>query len=33
MKCAVLPGIEEGPPQPYATLAFDDRGSRIFMRH
>jgi hypothetical protein len=27
------PGMEQGPPQPYATLAFDDRGSRIFMRH
>jgi len=27
------PGMEQGPPQPYATLAFDDRGSRVFMRH
>jgi len=27
------PGMEQGPPQPYATIAFDDRGSRIFMRH
>lgn len=27
------PGMEQGPPQPYETLAFDDRGSRIFMRH
>ena len=27
------PGMEQGPPQPYATLAFDDRGSRIFSRH
>ena len=27
------PGMEQGPPQPYATLAFDDRGSRIFARH
>lgn len=27
------PGMEQGPPQPYATLAFDDRGSRIYMRH
>lgn len=28
-----VPGMEQGSPQPYATLAFDDRGSRIFMRH
>jgi hypothetical protein len=27
------PGMEQGPPQPYVTLAFDDRGSRIFARH
>lgn len=27
------PGMEQGPPQPYATLAFDDRGARVFMRH
>lgn len=27
------PGMEQGPPQPYATLAFDDRGSRIYVRH
>lgn len=27
------PGMEQGPPQPYATLAFDDRGSRVFARH
>lgn len=27
------PGMEQGPAQPYATLAFDDRGSRIYMRH
>jgi len=27
------PGMEQGAPQPYATLAFDDRGSRIYMRH
>ena len=26
-------GMEQGPPQPYATLAFDDRGSRVFARH
>ena len=27
------PGMEQGPPQPYATLAFNDRGSRVFARH
>lgn len=27
------PGMVQGRPQPYATLAFDDRGSRIFARH
>jgi len=27
------PGMVQGPPQPYATLAFDDRGSRVFARH
>ena len=27
------PGMDQGPPQPYETLAFDDRGSRIFARH
>lgn len=27
------PGMDQGSPQPYATLAFDGRGSRIFMRH
>jgi hypothetical protein len=27
------PGMEQGPAQPYATLAFDDRGSRVFARH
>jgi hypothetical protein len=27
------PGMEQGPPQPYATLAFDDRRSCIFARH
>ncbi len=26
------PGMD-GPPRPYATLAFDGSGSRIFMRH
>ncbi len=27
------PGMVQGPPQPYATLAFDDHGSWIFARH
>jgi hypothetical protein len=28
------PGMEQGSPQPYATLAFDDRGrSWVFARH
>jgi hypothetical protein len=27
------PGMEQGAPQPYSTLAFDDRGSRVFARH
>jgi len=27
------PGMEQGPPQPYETLAFNGRGSRIFARH
>jgi hypothetical protein len=27
------PGMVQGRPQPYATLAFDDRGSRTFARH
>lgn len=27
------PGMVQGPPQPYATLAFDDRGSRVFQGH
>jgi hypothetical protein len=27
------PGMEQGPPQPYATLAFDERGSQIYERH
>jgi hypothetical protein len=26
------PGME-GPPQPYATIAFDERGTRVFERH
>jgi hypothetical protein len=27
------PGMEQGPPQPYETLAFDARGHRVFARH
>lgn len=27
------PGMEQGAPQPYSTIAFDDRGSRVFARH
>jgi hypothetical protein len=27
------PGMEQGAPQPYATMAFDERGSRVFARH
>ena len=27
------PGMEQGPPQPYATLAFDERGSQVYERH
>ena len=27
------PGMEQGPPQPYATIAFDESGSRVFARH
>jgi hypothetical protein len=27
------PGMEQGPPQPYATLAFDERGTRVYARH
>lgn len=27
------PGMEQGRPQPYATLAFDERGSQVFERH
>ena len=27
------PGMEGGPPQPYATIAFDERGTRVFARH
>ena len=27
------PGMETGPPQPFSTIAFDERGSRVFARH
>ncbi|MDH4191368.1 MAG: DUF411 domain-containing protein [Betaproteobacteria bacterium] len=27
------PGMEQGPAQPYATIAFGDRGNRIFAQH
>lgn len=27
------PGMEQGTPQPYATIAFDDRGTRVFAQH
>lgn len=27
------PGMEQGPPKPYATLAFDERGTQIYERH
>jgi hypothetical protein len=27
------PGMEQGAPQPYATLAFDARGYRVYERH
>lgn len=27
------PGMEQGPPQRYATLAFDERGYRVFAQH
>lgn len=27
------PGMEQGPPQRYATIAFDARGTSIFERH
>lgn len=27
------PGMEQGAPQRYATLAFDDRGYRVFAQH
>jgi hypothetical protein len=27
------PGMEQGPPQRYATIAFDNRGTRVFAQH
>jgi hypothetical protein len=27
------PGMEQGRPQPYATLSFDQRGSQVYERH
>ncbi len=27
------PGMVQGAPQPYATIAFDDRGYRVYERH
>lgn len=27
------PGMEQGAPQRYATIAFDERGSRVFQQH
>ena len=27
------PGMEQGRPKPYATFAFDERGSRVFAQH
>jgi hypothetical protein len=27
------PGMEQGPAQPHATLAFDERGSQVYERH
>lgn len=27
------PGMEQGPPKPYATIVFDERGSKVFERH
>ena len=26
-------GMEQGPAQPYATIAFDERGERVYARH
>ncbi|HEX6320158.1 MAG TPA: DUF411 domain-containing protein [Burkholderiales bacterium] len=30
---AGAPGMEQGRAQPYATIAFDETGSRVFERH
>ncbi len=27
------PGMEQGAPQPYSTVLFDERGSRVYERH
>lgn len=27
------PGMEQGRPKPYATIVFDERGSKVFERH
>jgi len=27
------PGMETGPPQPFSTIVFDERGARVFARH
>lgn len=27
------PGMEQGPPQPFATIAFSGRGKRVFAQH
>jgi len=27
------PGMDQGPPQRYATIAFSERGSRVFAQH
>ncbi len=27
------PGMEQGSPKPYATMVFDERGSKVFERH
>jgi hypothetical protein len=27
------PGMEQGAPQPYATIAFDERGYRVYEQH
>ncbi len=27
------PGMEQGPPQPYSTIAFDERTTRVYAQH